>query len=143
MKDLDHFLADLSDSELAIFIAYRFDDFLDNSKQKIIAEVDKRKLTHAQIKELFNNGIPTNADSDYLCPRCSSPRFHVETDYELKHHQYSSYEIAIETNRCQLCGFNPDKSKQKGIANKIKKWLGYYRNSRLKRPEIDGRMFTR
>ena len=142
MKDLDIFLENLNDSELAAFIAYRFEDFLDNSRQKIVREIKKRELTHSDLKILFDKGLQIDTESNITCPQCGSDRFYIETDYELRQRKYGSYEIAVDSNRCRICGFNPAKSSQKGLINKIKQALGFYSETRLKRPEIDGRMFT-
>lgn len=142
-EDLNTFLSSLSNSELATFIAYRFDDFLDNSKQKIIKEVKKRNLSITDLKHLYEKGITdNNTDLNSACPNCGSSKFILETDFELRQKNYGSYEVAVESNRCRICGFNPAKSKQKGLFKKIKQKLGFYRETRLKRPEIDGQMFT-
>ncbi len=142
MKSLDKFLIDLNDTELAIFIAYRFDDFLEGSRNKVISEVKRRKLSKDRLTELYQEGLPKSANNDYTCLQCNSDRFHIETDYELQQSSYGGYETAIDTHRCRLCEYNPAKSKAKGLINKLKKSLGLYRHRRMKRPEIDGRMFT-
>ena len=87
-------------------------------------------------------GLPIDDDnSEFYCPRCNSSRYIVETDYELMHDNMGGYEVAIETDRCRLCGFNPGKNKPKGIKERLKRIFGLYRRKRLKRPELDGRLF--
>ena len=143
MNDLATFLQDLNDNELAVFITYRFDDFLAKSKQKIVSEVKRRGLTLEDLKLLSNEGLQVESDAIINCPQCNSDRLFVETDYELNQKSRGrSYEVAIDSNRCRICGFNPAKSPQKGFINKLKQALGFYEETRLKRPEIDGRMFT-
>lgn len=143
MNDLNKFLHDLSDNELAVFIAYKFDDFLARSKQKIVSEVKKRGLSLGDLKLLYDKGLPVNSESPISCPQCKSDRFFVETDYELKQNSRGrSYEVAVDSNRCRICGYNPAKSPQKGFLNKLKQAFGFYEETRLKRPEIDGRMLT-
>lgn len=142
MNDLDRFLQSLNDSELATLIAYRIHDFSMNSKQKIIREVKQRKLSLNDLNVLYNKGLQIDSDSDTICPQCGSDRFFAETDYELAQHAYGSFEVAVESNRCRLCGFNPAKSPQKGLIAKIKQTLGFYKHTRLKRPDIDGQMFS-
>lgn len=141
MRSLDNFLKDLSDSELATFIAYRFDDFMPMSRQKIIDEVKLRELSQEELEALFEKGPNTELSNGARCLQCNSNRFFVETDYVLKQGKYGSYEVAEETKRCRICGFNPAKSDHKSFINKIKQKLGLNKESRLKRPEIDGRMF--
>ncbi|PKQ60640.1 hypothetical protein BZG01_20675 [Labilibaculum manganireducens] len=143
MNDLNTFLQGLNDNELAVFITYRFDDFLAKSKQKIVSEVKRRGLSLEDLKLLSNIGLQVNSDSIICCPQCNSDRFFVETDYELiQNTRGRSYEVAVDSNRCRICGYNPAKSPQKGLINKLKQALGFYEETRLKRPEIDGRMFT-
>jgi 4-hydroxy-3-methylbut-2-en-1-yl diphosphate synthase IspG/GcpE len=143
MNDLTALLKYLNDNELAVFITYRFDDFLAKSKQKNVSEVKRRGLSLEDLKLLSNIGLQVNSDSIISCPQCNSDRFFVETDYELiQKTRGKSYEIAIDSNRCQICGYNPAKSPQKGLINKLKQVLGFYEEPRMKRPEIDGRMFT-
>ena len=42
MSDLDRFLKELDDIELAKFVGYRINDFLEASRKKIIEEVKGR-----------------------------------------------------------------------------------------------------
>ncbi|MFA8435332.1 MAG: hypothetical protein ACEPOZ_12510 [Marinifilaceae bacterium] len=142
MKNLNKFLSSLDDTELSIFIAYRFEDFLDRSRNKISAEVKRRKLNKSDLKKLLEKGLPANTQNPFACPQYNSSRFSIETDYELRQKNYGSYEVAVETNRCQLCGFNPGKSTQKELVEKLKQIFGFYKKEHLKKPEIDGRLFT-
>lgn len=142
MNDLNTFLQDLNNNELAVFIAYRFDDFMAKSKQKILSEVKNRGLSPDDLKRLYNTGLKIKSDSNLKCPQCGSDHLFVETDYKLaQNSRRRSSELAVESNRCRICGFNPAKSPQKGLINKIKQALGFYEETRSKRPEIDGRMF--
>ncbi len=141
MNDLDLFLKDLSDVELAKFIAYRLNDFLGTSKEKIIAEAKLRNLNHEDLKRLFNEYIQPQEKAKNKCLQCGSTRLFVETDYDIRQRKYSSYEVAIESNRCRICGYNPEKN-SKGFLNCIKRKLGLFHKTRLKTPEIDGNMFT-
>jgi len=141
MNKLDSFLKTLSDVELAKFIVFRFKDFVGTSKETIIAEAKTRNLDHIDIKRLCNQNIEYKEEIKNRCEQCGSARFYTETDYEMRQTNYLSYEVAIESEQCRICGFNPDKN-SKGILKTLKQKLGFYRKSRLKRPEIDGNMFT-
>ncbi len=142
MNELVSFLKTLSDVELAKFIVYRYKDFLGTSKETIISEAKTRNLNHIDLKRLYNQDIEyDNKNVKNRCEQCGSAKFYTETDYELRHKKYYSIEVALESNRCRICGYNPDKN-GKGLLNWIKKTLGLYHYTRLKRPEIDGNMFT-
>ena len=52
MKELDNFLDNLSDHELAIFYGNRYIGFLEKSREKIDKEINKRNLSREQIKSL-------------------------------------------------------------------------------------------
>ncbi|MCG8699097.1 MAG: hypothetical protein MI922_13675 [Bacteroidales bacterium] len=138
MTEFDKFLSKLTNSELATFISYRFESYLENSKQKILKEVQKRKLSYTDLKVLYQNGIEVPNVHDYACPRCNSTKYYTETEYSIKQNKWGSREkIAIDTNRCRICDFNPAKSTQKGIINKIKQAFGLFETPRPFNPKID------
>lgn len=56
MSKLDEFLEDLDNSELSVFAAYRFEGFLDESRQKIKNEILKRELSKEKLIELYQKG---------------------------------------------------------------------------------------
>nr|WP_321408238.1 hypothetical protein [uncultured Carboxylicivirga sp.] len=141
MSELDSFLKSLDNIELAKFIVYRFKDFVGSSKNTIINEAKSRNLNELDIKRLSLQDIKYNKSINNRCEQCGAAKFFAETDYELLHKRYYSIEVAKESNRCRICGFNPDKN-GKGFIHWVKKRLGLYHNLRLKRPELDGNMFT-
>lgn len=126
MGKLENFLASLSDVELAIFIAYRYEGFIGTSKQKIKDVVAGRNLTEERLEQLYRKGLPSPSNkSVYCCPRCNSTKLYVETDNELRTVRYSSYEVAVDTLRCRLCGYNPNKRSPKNLIDAIKlKFMG-------------------
>ena len=67
MKNLDNFLSYLSDTELAIFITYHFDDFLVTSQKRIIREVQRRQLSIDKLSELFKKGLIAYSNNNYPC----------------------------------------------------------------------------
>ena len=134
MHQLEDFLKSLSDTELAVFTGYRFEDFLERSQQTIIAEIQSRKLTKEKLRELFTKGLEArDKNSGSCCPRCHSMRFITEEDHDLRNGRYSSYEVIVETKRCQLCGYNPDKRKPKNFIDAI---MMKIRNKKTLRPAI-------
>ena len=134
-SNLEEFLKDLSDHELAIFIAYRYKHFLTDSRRKIKNEITSRKLDNDILLKLFQKGLKIVDKVDHLhCPRCNSNRIFIEQDHEEKTRKYYSYEVILETNRCQLCGYNPSKRKPKNIFDAIKMKLGNSGNQRLAEP---------
>lgn len=120
MSQLETFLTSLSDSELAIFVAYRFDGFMSSSREKIIREIQRRELNRDKLTALYKEGLPVPDEPGYHCPQCNSDRFFVEQDHEMRSRRYASYEVIIETKRCRLCGYNPDKRKPKNLWDAIR-----------------------
>jgi hypothetical protein len=142
MNELESFLKTLSDVELAKFIVYRYKDFVGSSIDTIIAEAKTRNLNHIDIRRLYYQDVEHDEKVKNRCEQCGAARFFTETDYEMRQtNRYLSYEVAIESERCRICGFNPDKN-SKGLLNTIRKKLGLFHKTRLKRPEIDGNLFT-
>ena len=119
MENIDTFLASLSDHELAKFTGFRFDEFLGNSKSKIISETEKRKLSKQDLMKLFGTPLETEV-SNKNCPQCGSDKLYTETDYEERTKgTYATIEVAIDTNRCRICNYNPMKRKPKNIFDRI------------------------
>lgn len=74
MNSLIPFLQDLNDAELAVFIAYRFDNFFAKSKQKIVSEVKRCDLLLEDLKLLNDIGLKLDSESENRCPQCKSDR---------------------------------------------------------------------
>lgn len=140
MSRLEDFISTLSDTELAIFIAYQYDGFIGSSKQMIKEAVLKRKLTPDKLAELYKKGLSKPIDNSlHFCPRCYSTKLYVETDHELRTVRYYSYEVAVDSLRCRLCGYNPDKRKPKNLFDAIK--LKFKSNKIVRIPKQDDRVF--
>ncbi len=120
-SEFDKFLEGLTDHELSIFITYRYYGFLENSRKKIMDEIKKRKLTKEQLIELHTQ--PLNLEiKTKLCQRCGSDKVFTETDIEQKPTRTNmTREVAIDTTRCRLCGYNPAKESPKNLLDRIKR----------------------
>ena len=128
--NLETFLRELTNSELAAFVGYRYREFLPNSQEKIKSEVQRRRLNQETLAELFQSGIQNSVGDN--CPNCNSVRKITETDRELRGGT-ASYEVIIETERCQICGHNPAKRKARNWIDAIILKFGRHRNVRLAR----------
>ena len=111
MNKLDNFINSLSNHELAIFFEYRYNGFLKNSKEKIDTEINRRNLSPEQLKLLKDKKlIIDSSEETKFCQRCGSDKLFVETDYkEIPVNEFSSAEIAVDSYRCRICGYNADK----------------------------------
>ncbi len=133
MKELDYFLNKLSDHELAIFYGFRYSGFLDGSKEKIDDEIKKRNLSLEKLKSLqYKKLINDSKEEKIGCERCGSNKLFIETDYkEVPISEFSSAEIAMDSYRCRLCGFNANKAKPKNLFDRISKAFKKNRQSRI------------
>ena len=131
--NLASFIAALTDHELSIFFVYRFDDFLDNSKQKIIDEILARNLGKDEILKLYKAKLDSQEGNKiFQCPRCGSDKSDIETDLDQRIAPgYRTKVIAIETHRCRLCGYNPDKQTQKTFMDRIKHIFKSHKNEKV------------
>lgn len=133
MSELDNFISSLSDHELAIFFGYRYDRFLENSKKKIDKEIGKRNLSSESLKSLIESKLfnePTKENRS--CSRCGSDRIFIETDYkEIPVTEFSSAEIAMDSYRCRLCGYNEDKKLPKNLFERINRIFKNIRTQRI------------
>jgi len=125
MSKFENFITNLSDHELAIFAHYSYHGFLKKSKDRIDKEIKKRKLSPKKLEKYSHEKL-TNDTSEELnqCPRCGSTKRIIETDFwEIPFSEFSSVEMASDSNRCQLCSFNLEKNLSKDLFGKIKrKW---------------------
>ena len=133
MKELDYFLNNLSDHELAIFYGYRYLGFLDSSKEKINTEIKKRNLSREHLKSFLDKKLFNDSKEEKIeCERCGSNKLFIETDYkEVPISEFSSAEIAMDSYRCRLCGFNTSKAKPKNLFDRVSRAFKKYRQSRI------------
>lgn len=133
MSKFENFITNLSDHELAIFARYSYHGFLKKSKDRIDKEIKKRKLSPRKLEKYSRERL--NADSfDKLnqCPRCGSTRRIIESDFwEIPFSEFSSIEMASDSNRCQLCSFNLEKISSKDFFKSIKRKWERLTNSRF------------
>ena len=133
MNEFEKFISRLSDHELAIFVKYRYDGFLAGSKEKIDKELKHRKLSADKLENYLKGKLNLNGGEDARkCLRCGSGKLFSETSYqEIPFNEFSSLEVASETHRCRLCGFNADKEEPKNFMDRIKRVLGSFRGKRI------------
>lgn len=133
MKELDYFLNNLSDHELAVFYGYRYSGFLGSSKEKINKEIKKRNLSREQLKSLLDKKLNNDLKKEKIeCKRCGSNSLFIETDYkEVPISEFSSAEIAMDSYRCRLCGYNANKAEPGNFLERIKKIFKKDRHSRI------------
>lgn len=133
MKEFDHFIRNLSDHELVIFFGYRYNTFMLNSKEKIDEEIKRRNLSSEKLKSLFDTKLNIEPITENRsCLRCGSEKLYIETDYkEVPISEFSSAEIAMDSYRCRLCGFNAAKATPNNLLDRIKKIFKKSRKSRV------------
>jgi len=133
MSELDNFINKLTDHELAVFYGYSYDGFLELSKKKINEEIKKRNLSKKKLYSLKDRKLINKSPGQTkICPRCGSDKLFVETNYmEIPVCEISSAEISIDSYRCRLCGYNPDKTKSNNLLDLIKRIFRKGRNIRI------------
>jgi len=121
MSELDKFISSLSDHELAFFFGYRYNRFLENSRKKIDNEIRRRNLSPEKLKSLKEEKLVIKSVKESKsCPRCGSDKLFIETDYkELPVSEFSSAEVAIDSYRCKLCGYNAGKKPPKNFLERV------------------------
>lgn len=125
MSKFENFITNLTDHELAIFARYSYHGFLKKSKGRIDKEIKKRKLSAVKLERYSREKLTVeSAEESNQCPRCGSTKRITETDFwEIPFSEFSSVEMASDSNRCQLCSFNLEKNLSKDFFERIKrKW---------------------
>ena len=72
MKKIDDILKDFSDYELAMFVTYRQNQYMQGTQEKIKAYLTERKLTDSEINILTANKPEPPLDEKIHCSRCNS-----------------------------------------------------------------------
>ena len=106
MSKLQEFLDVLSDSELANFYLYRYEQFLKGSKDKIDAELSKRNISKENI-EIYR--LENKVISEDKCPRCGSNKFYNSTEIETITYSYASVDLEVDYKTCLVCLYSEEK----------------------------------
>jgi len=112
MSRLQEFLDSLEDYELGAFYKYRFDSFMSGSSQKIIKELEKRRINPTQIDRLIEQAketIGAITDKEY-CPRCYSKHFYLSSETDFVSMDLVSVELHNRFKTCLVCLYSQDKS---------------------------------
>ena len=106
--DLTSFLQQLSNTELAYFYKYRFNDFLEGSKQKILNEFRGRSINPAESDRIIEQQTvkDTVQEGKFIFPRCKSDKYYVNKEKKL---WMNDDELMIEyddfSDVCLVCGY--------------------------------------
>ncbi|WP_282122682.1 hypothetical protein [Algibacter mikhailovii] len=130
MKEtLDDFLRNMTDMELAFFSKFRCKEFMPESQHIIQSEIKKRNITELNIAELTHDIGQVELEN---CPRCGSNKFQEIKDTELRATKYGGYEVEINSRKCRICSYNPQKDKPINWKVRLNKFLGKYAWKKLK-----------
>lgn len=106
MSKVQQFLDELTDNELLGFFHFRYSEFLQGSKDKIDAEIQKRRLN----VEAFDPSVARSDHSDEKnCPRCGSSKFYNSTEIETITYSYASVDIKTDYKTCLVCLYCEEK----------------------------------
>lgn len=119
----------MTDKELAFFSCYRRTEFMPESQNKILTELENRNLSESQTSELIKEIAEVSNEN---CPRCQSSNFMAIKDIELRSTQYGGYEVEINSRKCRICGYNVQKDKSLNWKVRLNRFLGKYKWTKLK-----------
>ena len=96
---------------------------------KIKKEISNRNLSESDIEKL--TGEIEQVESGF-CPRCGSDNFQDIKETELRASKYGGYEVEINTRKCRICAYNPQKDKPVNWSVRLNRFLGKYAWVKLK-----------
>ena len=112
-------LSELEDFELAFIYKYRYDSFLEKTKNLIIRELESRNLKENQINSLINSRLEESKkkpaeDKVIRCPRCTTQKifdYYIEVDDTSDSNVINSYvgkgiTRKIKKKECIICGYS-------------------------------------
>lgn len=131
---LQTFLESLNDHELSIYYSYQHERFLPHAKEKIMKEIERRNLSKAAIEVYSKTTLELSSLTGFVCERCGSDRFILDTEIEHTGNQYLSKDFEIQSKRCRLCHFNSSKDQKIGFLERLKRFVGLSsdKNSQIK-----------
>lgn len=103
MNNFESFLKNLSDVELATFIAYRKGEYKGKLKELIEQEVELRGISEYQLRKLYDIGMQ-RGDANY-CPRCYSNKVSIEKQQETVYGNSGLEKQELGYLSCHICGF--------------------------------------
>ena len=115
MSKLQTFLDDLEDYELLALHKYRYETFMEGSKNKILGEIDKRGLNLESTDDMIRNAKCTDEEinESICCPRCHSRRFYHKDELDQIYNPYYYTEISNSFKTCLICYYSQDKVEYK------------------------------
>ena len=128
-EKLNDFLKKLTDKELAFFSKFRSKEFIPKSQYQIKSELKLRGLTDFNIINLIHDKSNLIEDN---CPRCNSYNFDEIKDTEINLTDFGGYEIQINSRKCRICAYNPQKDKPINFRVRLNRFLGKYAWRKLK-----------
>ena len=114
---------------MLFFFKYRRTELMQESQNKIHSELKSRSLSESQTTELLKQVGKVKSEN---CPRCGSHRFTEIKDTELRATKYGGYEVEINSRKCKICSYNPQKDKPINWKVRLNKFLGKYAWTKLK-----------
>ncbi|WP_421823534.1 hypothetical protein [Flagellimonas oceanensis] len=128
-ENLEDFLKHLTDKELAFFYRFRSKEFMPNSRDKILSELNRRNLTETQIDEMTEQAEQMSPGN---CPRCGSSRLVEVKDTELRATKYGGYEVEINSRKCRICSYNAEKDQPINWKVRLDRFFGKFSWIKLK-----------
>ncbi|HLV40749.1 MAG TPA: hypothetical protein VKY37_00590 [Brumimicrobium sp.] len=123
MSKLQTFLDELTDSELISFYNYRYEQFMELSKDKIDSELIKRGIQKEDFDQ-FKVDILSNTEG--RCPRCGSQKFYNSEEIETITYSIASLDLEVDYKTCLICLYSEDKENGRGPQSHVS-LIGYIR----------------
>jgi hypothetical protein len=99
--NLSSFLKLLTDLQLAYFYKYRYEEFMDGSKNKIVQEFQSRNIAIENITNMISRKPNFESGS---CARCGSKYFETSNVQSNKYAKGISAQVDSIQSICQVCG---------------------------------------
>ena len=111
MSALTDFLLELTDHELAAFYHFRYEQFMQGSKDKILKELENRSIHVGSIPDYLerNDSDKHKIIENDLCPRCMSSKFYTSHEVETITYSYASVDLDVDYKTCLVCLFSEEK----------------------------------
>lgn len=130
MNNVEEYLGQFEDFELAFFWKYKLDTYMEDTEKEIKCYLNKRKLDEARMNSLINEYSQyTFPDDELRCPRCKSKKITIAKEKafgSLDTHKlvnelidYKDIGSGKIDCGCQVCGFFFSPSKHYSFPRRV------------------------
>jgi DNA-directed RNA polymerase subunit RPC12/RpoP len=115
MDNIEEYLSQFEDFELAFFWKYKLDTYMEGTQNEIKAYLRKRNLDEAKMNSLMEEySHKLFPESELRCPRCKSKKLTTKRDPIFTGRYYGAINLRNVHYICSICGLSFEPAERAG-----------------------------